>query len=343
MDETQPPQTQPDQIYASEENPQDQPNKLAEIKKFLLEKYEWFKARPTFAALAVTAIIFLFAAIGVGAYFVSQRDPNNQVDQTQEETSDDSPEESPEPSPSPSDEERDEEDDVPLFVPSPTSETVPSPAALGPGMKITYPTNGQEVELPSRSWLCIEDSPTDFGNNDGLQMRHAFDSDSFSTYEPHGDLCFERPSEGQHTLKVQYRNSSGVESAVTSITFSLKYEEWPKFNLTGTIYEDKNCNASRDSGENPISVPADVTLWDEAGGRVLWPETSDSSGKFSFNFSFFPSPDSTVTVSVNVVSPSGYKSPPSYSPQVFSLNRQNNSANVEIPQVPVADIGNCSI
>jgi len=220
---------------------------------------------------------------------------------------------------------------IPSVAPSPTRQENP------PVIKISYPAEGQSIELTTDQTFCLVDTP-EGGNTTGIQRKHRINNAGWTGYASMTTLCFD-PQEGSNTVALQYRNSFGDESIIYSRQFQFHRIEDINISITGQIYKDHNCNGSRDNGEANLDVSAEVTLWENF--VVLKQEHSNSNGEFSLGYTIKGNESRTFEVSVQ--SPYGYKADPSVGSPQMTFSKNNQSASVEIPQVPAADIGNCQV
>lgn len=100
----------------------------------------------------------------------------------------------------------------PTNTPEPTART-PNP----PKMKITYPTESQEITLSTGQTFCVVDAP-DGGDQTELQRKQNINNGSWTNYATISTLCYD-PAEGDNTLQLQYKNKYGEESAVYTVHF----------------------------------------------------------------------------------------------------------------------------
>ena len=110
------------------------------------------------------------------------------------------------------------------FTPTPTSTsaptTTPTQSPDPPKFKITYPTEGQQIELDPGQSFCIVDVP-DGGNQEEVRRRHKINDDNLTGYDPMTTLCYE-PADGQNKIMLQYRNKHGDESQQYTRNFTFK-------------------------------------------------------------------------------------------------------------------------
>jgi hypothetical protein len=111
-------------------------------------------------------------------------------------------------------------------------------------------------------------------------------------------------------------------------------------NLLGDIYEDLNCNGTRDSGENAVTKTLTVNIYKMPEFSAYTSVTTDSSGHYSYNSSI--DKDASLQLKIGPVSPEGYKSNPKVDYPTSTLNKDTPTARVDVPQVPNDKVGACS-
>jgi len=108
--------------------------------------------------------------------------------------------------------------------------------------------------------------------------------------------------------------------------------------IWGYVFSDDNCNSIKDGAENGISgVPVRITKTSDWSTYAT--TNTDGGGKFSYTTLL----NSLIEMTVNMTSPSGYKSHPTHV-VLSSLMGYGKNTNVQkdIPQVPYASVGQCS-
>jgi len=103
-------------------------------------------------------------------------------------------------------------------TPSPTPVPTSTPIPYPPTFEISYPSEGQYVELTSSQTLCVVDYPT--GNyTAGSLKRRNINNSGWTDYAIPDGTCFD-PLEGSNTFSFQYKNGQGIESVVYTRSFS---------------------------------------------------------------------------------------------------------------------------
>jgi hypothetical protein len=105
---------------------------------------------------------------------------------------------------------------VPTDTPnlSPTPSRNPDP----PKMKITFPTEGQDISLNNTQTFCVVDTP-DGGDQAGLKRRQNLNGSGWSSYDNITTLCYS-PQDGSNTLELQYINAFNEESQDYTVHFT---------------------------------------------------------------------------------------------------------------------------
>lgn len=97
-----------------------------------------------------------------------------------------------------------------------------------PVINITFPIEGQVVELfePEQK-VCVTDTSAG-GDTSGLKRKQTVNDAVWTEYEDYSPLCF-RPRDGPNKFQVRYRNSYGEESIVYIRQFTIfkAYEVTP--------------------------------------------------------------------------------------------------------------------
>jgi len=216
----------------------------------------------------------------------------------------------------------------------------PTPAAIlvnPPIMNVSYPAEGQSITMDNTQTLCVADSP-DGGNTQGLLRKSNINSQGWTSYASVSTLCFD-PQEGGNTFSLQYKNSANIESQVYTRNFSFHRVSDINITISGQIYNDTNCNGSRDSGESSLDVVTIVRIYEMPGTYLRDTFNSNANGTFSYSTSV--SGNSSINLQPAVQSPYAYKSNPHWSLPTFTFNSSNTSASVDYPQVPASSVGQC--
>lgn len=224
--------------------------------------------------------------------------------------------------------------DTPDLSTTPT--TIPKPIEP-PVVNISYPSEGQYIEIQEGRTLCAVDIPV--SSTSGLQSRHNFNNEGWTSYANHSTLCF-TPNEGNNAFQVQYRNDSGTESGVIVRNFKFHWLSKLTYTISAKTYEDKNCSGGKEPGEEYITSAVRVVIiklpelslvtnYEDSDGDVIYSGQLDS--------------DESIELELHLIGSSGYKINPNY--DFPSHNFTSDSLNwglVEIPSVPNANVGECS-
>jgi len=144
-------------------------------------------------------------------------------------------------------------------------------------------------------------------------------------------------SDGSHLVKLQLKMSDGstTEICSKSVNTPLGFS----VSLTGTVYEDINCNNMREPSEKPLSgVRVQITNMD--GYATLANLTSDSNG--SYNFSYVLSGSNSISVKPHAYPLDNYGLTNSGDGHTVSLNSSQSHINMDLGQIP-APVGDyCS-
>lgn len=104
------------------------------------------------------------------------------------------------------------------LTPSQTQVPTSTPIPYPPTFEISYPSEGQYIELTSSQTLCVVDRPT--GNyTAGSLKRRNINNGGWTDYATPDGTCF-NPLEGLNTFSFQYKNGQGIESVVYTRSFS---------------------------------------------------------------------------------------------------------------------------
>lgn len=218
------------------------------------------------------------------------------------------------------------------ILPSPTTHTSSPPI-----MNISYPSEGQYIEFTnSNQQFCLVDIPV--SNIVGLLKKHSINNGGWTSYAPPYTSCF-TPNEGANIISLQYKNSYGDESGVYTRSFTFHRVQDITISINGQLYQDVNCNGSRDSGEGGISGSTTVNLFKIPEFYIYDSVTTDGSG--SYSFSKVIGGNDLLSLQPISVAASGYTDKPHYTNPTVTLNSSNKSATIDIPQVPNANYSSC--
>jgi hypothetical protein len=226
---------------------------------------------------------------------------------------------------------------TPKPTPIPTTTTtprVPSP----PIINISYPSEMQTISLEENKKLCIVDTPIG-GNLEGIQRRDHITGNDWTPYYNMSTLCY-FPKEGLNEIKLQYKNKYGDESQIYTRKFTYNKIRYIDISINGLLYRDENCNAIRDGGESGIGTVATVNVMQLPEYFIYKTVSTDSSGNYSVSGMIYE--NQSISLKPNPVSPSGYKSHPTYTTPTVTLNKDNRVVTIDIPQVPNENVGDCS-
>lgn len=229
---------------------------------------------------------------------------------------------------------------TPTPTPTPTSTPTPTPrTANPPRLTISYPTEGHNIEVTYDS-ICVVDEPAG-GDHTGLQKRHSLNNSGMSSYVTNYALCI-NPQEGLNTLQIQYKNSYGDESQVYTRLFNFHKISNVSGSVNGSMYQDYNCNGHHDPDEPKLQAVTNVYFVKPPDSGNYGSVTTNSSGDFTFNTTFLN--NETLTLTMNMITPSGYVEPPSnrYTYPTIILTSSNPTYSVDVPKVPGAYTANCN-
>lgn len=221
---------------------------------------------------------------------------------------------------------------TPTRTPTPTVR-IPNP----PIMNISYPSENQSITMTSTQQLCLVDTPAG-GNTSGVKRKHNINDQGWSSYSDMYTLCLD-PTEGTNRIQLLYKNSSGDESQTYTRQFTFHRLAQITVTVSGQLYEDINCNSSKDSGEQPVSATATINIAKLPEWYTDGTTSSDSSGNFSYSKTI--NENETIQFNVGPVAPSGYKSNPHATAPQPTLNNSQKSASFDIPLVPNAYVSAC--
>ena len=221
---------------------------------------------------------------------------------------------------------------------SPTLPMNPTSSPNPPTMQISYPSEGQYIELTTSQTLCIVDVPVGT-NTQGLLKRKNINNVGWGSYQAPDGTCFD-PYEGQNTFSFQYKNSKGEESIVYIRTFTFHRIKKVTISFSGQLYRDGNCNNTQDSNEGNVNATTTVNIFKMPEFYIYDTISTNSSGLFTYSTSI----DEVDSLSLQggPISPEGYKSNPNYSSQTITFTKSNAKAHIVIPQVPNENISACS-
>lgn len=148
----------------------------------------------------------------------------------------------------------------------------------------------------------------------------------------------EDEDEAEPTLKPKATEKPEATDAPTATP--TPEEKRYNYNFLGNLYEDANCNGSRDSGEGPVTKSATVNLFKMPGTNAFESVTSDGSGHYSYNSSL--KEGDTISLKAEAVAPEGYKINPKFSSTTFDFSSSKASQGQDIPMVPNDKVSQCS-
>lgn len=112
---------------------------------------------------------------------------------------------------------------VPTVAPSPTAKppmptVTPVPEPLV--MRISYPQEGQYIEMNDTQTLCVVDVPVS-GSHQDMQVKRNINGSGWTGYEAYHTYCYD-PVDGPNTFEIQYKNGLGQETGVYKVNFTFK-------------------------------------------------------------------------------------------------------------------------
>lgn len=142
---------------------------------------------------------------------------------------------------------------------------------------------------------------------------------------------------GSYIVKLQVKGSDGSVTDVCSK--SVTVPSGITVRVTGRIYADVNCNNFPDPSEIGVAN-AQVRIIKLPEYSIYSEFNTDGSGNFNFSQNIQPNDSLSVNVDTGVV-PYGYKSNPKFNGPNYSLGGSQTSMNIDIPIVPVENVGAC--
>lgn len=327
---TQPPVIEPIQNPVQPPTPIQQPIKS---NPFLVKKS--FLKLPFF----IIGIILIFGLIG-GGFFLAQKSriKVEEVKLSPTPTTSLSHEEKPTATTSPSAKTTLQKNSNPTPTKTPTAKSTPTTTpriANPPIVNITFPTEGQSIEYSSSQTFCMIDMPAG-GNQEGVQRKHDINDGGWTSYSDMFTLCF-TPKEGLNRIQLQYKNKFGDESSQYTRQFNFHLISNINISLSGSFFEDKNCNLSRDSGEGPITnVSLQIV---DSNAHILATTATDNNG--NYNYSGTIRENESITLWPQTYGVSGYMFKAHYVSPKVTLNSTNKTGTIDVPMVPIAYDDSC--
>lgn len=142
------------------------------------------------------------------------------------------------------------------------------------------------------------------------------------------------PSNGTYTAKLQLKMSDGKITNVCSKSVTVPSGFTVK--LTGRVYEDINCNDMQEPNEKGISGVT-INIFNIPAWTIYTTITSDSNGYY--DLTRILNPGDSLTIQPAPIAAYGYKI--NADNHTTTLNSAYPSGNIDLPQVPAANIGQC--
>lgn len=300
--------------------------------------------------------VFLFLSLGLIVYANSQNDYRNTQNTSKYDMEDRNEAASPSPdmndgsdsetspSPSPKASSSPTSSPKPSATPTTTPTPTPSPSATPriPNPKkfrISYPSEGQYIEMGSSQTLCVVTVP-EGGDNTGLQWSYRLNNGNWTSFD--STLCF-TPKDGDNSIEMKTRNAYGDEYNPGVRNFKFKKLSDLSYSVSGVTFADIDCDMARDTNESILSGPVNFEIKDIDRNTVL-ANGVDNDGKAEYSASY-PSSE-TRYISINLTRSDNYTRNPGYQSAWtnfrFSGHIKQNSFYIEIPYVPNENINNCS-
>lgn len=133
---------------------------------------------------------------------------------------------------------------------------------------------------------------------------------------------------GSYTVKLKTKMSDG--STTTTCSNSVSTPAGFSVSLTGTVYEDRNCNDMREPDEKGLSG-VKVSITNKDGYRTLTELTTDTSGYYRFNYVL--SGNNSITV-IPYAWPLDNYGVGMFQEHSISLSANQSSINIDLGEVP---------
>lgn len=111
-------------------------------------------------------------------------------------------------------------------------------------------------------------------------------------------------------------------------------------NLFGDIFADKNCNGSKDDGEEILGLETTINLYKLPGNEAYDATKTNRNGHYSYSSTI--DADSEVELQPSAVPPSGYMNTPGFEAKSVTFSNNNASGQVLIPLVPEENKDSCT-
>lgn len=219
----------------------------------------------------------------------------------------------------------------PRLSPSPTPTVVPTPVQVSTTKKNTCEVNVIYGKMGGGSsdplMVTLTYSYSGYNNTYMTGAQWDFDGDGnwdTDMKQSNGTVEHTYGSGGNYNIKLKLQASDGSTTDICSKTASLAGAI--EVLLKGVVYNDLNCNNSKDDGENGVSGATLAIM--TPGGLVYETVTTDANGSYSFSKKITVGESITVEPSPNIHN--GIR----YYPTAVTLNSQNSMATTNISVCP---------